>query len=162
MTDGICLTIVCHLSANCLPNVCQMSDCLSFVCHLSVMCLSFVCHLSDKCHLSVICLSFVCHLSAPHMAGLISSTVGPNLRHEKSRKSFKNGVTESHAYVVFVVSHLFLGPAPRKSQRVTESHGESRVALCLSLFPTQPLAKQMRVSFAIGLEKTNHTQVVGA
>ena len=148
MTNGIGLSFVCHLSVKCLSNVCQMS----------IICLSFVWQMSDKCHLSVICR----HLSAPHTAGLISSPVGPNLRHEKSRKSFKNGVTESHAYIVFVVSHLFLGPAPRKSQRVTESHGESRVALCLSLFPTQPLAKQMHVSFAIGLEKTNHTQVVGA
>ena len=101
------------------------------------------------------------HAPAPHMAGLISSPVGPNLRHEKSRKSSKNGVTESHA-CVFVANHSFLGPAPRKSRKVTESHGESRVALCLSLFPTQPLAKQMHVSFAIGLEKTNYTQVVGA
>ena len=110
MTNGIGLSFVCHLSVKCLSNVCQMS----------IICLSFVWQMSDKCHLSVICR----HLSAPHTAGLISSPVGPNLRHEKSRKSSKNGITESHA-CVFVVNHSFLGPVPRKSRKVTESHGES-------------------------------------
>ena len=75
------------------------------------------------------------HAPAPHMAGLISSPVGPDLRHEKSRKSSKNGVTKSHACVFFVANNAFLGPAPGKSRNVTESHGKQSCRQKLSWSP---------------------------
>ena len=44
MTNGMCLSFVCHLFAMCMSFVCQMV----VVFHLSVSSLSFVCHLCVK------------------------------------------------------------------------------------------------------------------